>query len=426
MNRPARFWIDPTRIQKGRRLSDQTNPRVSYGQIARLFLRLSLTAFGGPVAHIAMAEDELVERKRWLTRDHFLALVSATNLIPGPNSTEVMIHTGYVLRGIPGAILSGACFIGPAFLLTLALSVVYVTAGTIPEVSSFLRGVSPVIVAVIAHVGWRLLRAALRDAVLWLLFILGTAALLWPGLNLSELVVMLAAGLLYALTKTRLPSSWSFSLFSVFPVAVRSLSDGALWWNGSSFLLPALQTVQAAPAVLWDIFWYFLKIGSVLFGSGYVLISYIQQDVVNGFGWLTTRQLLDAVAIGQTTPGPVLTTVTTVGYIIAGLPGAIAGTLGVFLPSFVLVILTAPLIPRMRRSRFLGAFLSGVNAGVLAAILVTLLDLGNTALRTASSSAWSPPAILLALGALVLLLRFKINTTWLVLAGGAAGLLAQL
>lgn len=401
-------------------MSDQPAPRVSYGEIARLFLRLSLTAFGGPVAHIALAEDELVERKRWLSRDHFLALVSATNLIPGPNSTEVMIHTGYVLRGIPGALVSGACFIGPAFLLTLALSVVYVSAGTIPEVGSLLRGISPVIVAIIAHVGWRLLRAALRDAALWLLFIVATAALLLPGLPVTELAVMLAAGLLYALTKTRLPSSWSSSVFSV--------SSVPLWWNGSlSFsVLPALQTVQAAPAALWDLFWYFLKIGSVLFGSGYILISYIQQDVVNGFGWLTTRQLLDAVAIGQTTPGPVLTTVTTVGYIVAGLPGAIVGTLGVFLPSFVLVILTAPLIPRMRRNRFLGAFLSGVNAGVLAAILVTLLDLGNAALRVADGSAWSPLAVLVALGALGLLLRFKVNATWLILAGGLIGLVTRL
>ncbi|MBL8153773.1 MAG: chromate efflux transporter [Anaerolineae bacterium] len=399
-------------------MTDQPTPRVSYGEIARLFLRLSLTAFGGPVAHIALAEDELVERKRWLSRDHFLALVSATNLIPGPNSTEVMIHTGYVLRGIPGALLSGACFIGPAFLLTLAFSVIYVSAGAIPEVGSLLRGISPVIVAIIAHVGWRLLRAALRDAALWLLFILGTAALLLPGLNISELAVMLAAGLLYAVYKSgfRLPSS--FSVFSV--------SSVPLWWNLSFPLLPALQTVQAAPAALWDIFWYFLKIGSVLFGSGYILISYIQQDVVNGFGWLTTRQLLDAVAIGQTTPGPVLTTVTTVGYIVAGLPGAIVGTLGVFLPSFVLVILTAPLIPRMRRNRFLGAFLSGVNAGVLAAILVTLIDLGNAALHTADGSAWSPLAVLLALGALGLLLRFKVNATWLILAGGLIGLLTQL
>ncbi|MEZ4668620.1 MAG: chromate transporter [Anaerolineae bacterium] len=172
-----------------------------------------------------------------------------------------------------------------------------------------------------------------------------------------------------------------------------------------------------------DIFFYFLRIGSVLFGSGYVLITYIQQDVVNRFGWLTSQQLLDAIAIGQTTPGPVSTAATVVGYIVAGFPGAVLATLGVFLPSFVLVILTAPLIPKMRRSRWLGAFLSGINAGVIAAILVTLLELGSAALRTFGGDSWSPIAIVVALMALLMLIRFRINVIWLIFAGGVLGLL---
>jgi chromate transporter len=186
-----------------------------------------------------------------------------------------------------------------------------------------------------------------------------------------------------------------------------------------------LQTVPAVPPRLWDIFFYFFKVGSVLFGSGYVLISYIQQDVVNGFGWLSGRQLLDAVAIGQITPGPVSTTVAVVGYIIAGLPGALVATLGIFLPCFVLVILTAPLIPKMRQSKFLGGFLSGVNAGVIAAILVTLIELTGAALRTLDGATWSPVAVLLALVALALLIRYKINATWLILMGGVVGLVAS-
>ncbi|MBL8166030.1 MAG: chromate efflux transporter [Anaerolineae bacterium] len=377
-------------------------PRVAYSELIRLFLRLSITAFGGPLAHIAVAEDEIVTRRKWLTREHYLDLVSATNLIPGPNSTEVMIHVGYVMRGIPGAIVTGVCFIAPAMLLTLALAMLYVSSGTIPQVQSMLWGIAPVIIAIIAQVGWRLAQTALKNRVLWVLFIV--AALVLFATPTPEVLVMLGAGLIYALYRVGIPAQAGTLALVALPTLV--------------------QAAQNAPATLWDLFWYFLKIGSVLFGSGYVLITYIQQDIVNGFGWLSAQQLLDAVAIGQTTPGPVLTTVTVVGYIVAGLPGALLATLGVFLPSFVLVILTAPLIPRMRRSRFLGAFLTGVNAGVIAAIGVTLLDLINAGLRNLDGSAWSPLAILLALGALVLLLRFRLNATWLIAAGGLIGVLA--
>lgn len=382
----------------------------SYAELARLFLRLSLTAFGGPLAHIAMAEDEIVTRRQWLTREQYLDLVAATNLIPGPNSTETMIHVGYVTRGIPGALLTGLCFIVPAFLLTLALAVLYVSTGTIPQVGALLWGIKPVIVAIIAHVGYRLLQTALRDRILWILFAASTAILLLS--SVPEVLVMIGAGLVYAVYRAGITPT-TFSLMSIVGAQhVASLH---------SHFAAAVQTI---PVTLWDIFWYFLKIGSVLFGSGYILISYIQQDVVNGFGWLTTQQLLDAVAIGQTTPGPVLTTVAVVGYIIAGLPGAVVATLGVFLPSFMLVILTAPLIPRMKRNRFLSAFLSGVNAGVIAAILATLIDLAGVAFRTLDSAGWSLVNIALALAALSGLIRYKLNATWLILAGGLIGLVA--
>lgn len=377
-------------------------PRVSYGELMRLFLRLSITAFGGPLAHIAIAEDEIVTRRKWLTREHYLDLVSATNLIPGPNSTEVMIHVGYVMRGVPGAILTGACFIAPAMLLTLALALLYVSSGSIPQAQALLRGIAPVIIAIIAQVGWRLAQTALKNRLLWALFAVSSLVLLVTPT--PEVAVMLSAGLIYAVWRAGIPAQ-----------------AGAL----ALLALPTLaQAAQSVPATLWDLFWYFLRIGAVLFGSGYVLITYIQQDVVNGFGWLSAQQLLDAIAIGQITPGPVSTTATVVGYIAAGLPGALVATLGVFLPSFALVILSAPLIPRMRRSRFLDAFLSGVNAGVIAAILVTLLDLVNAGLRTLDGRAWSPLSIALALAALALLLRFRLNATWLIAAGGLVGLLA--
>lgn len=380
-------------------------PRVAYGTLAWLFIRLSLTTFGGPAAHIAIVEEEIVTRRRWLTREHYLDLIAATNLIPGPNSTEVMIHVGYLLRGIPGAVLAGACFIVPPSLLSLALAVLYVGGGSLPQIASVLAGIKPVIVAIIAGVGCRLLRTALRKTGLWVLF--GLSILVIVFSDVPEVLVMLGAGLLYTLVQTG---------------STRRLLAGA---SGLVALPPLAAAPTAATAGIWDIFWYFLKIGSVLFGSGYVLIAYIQQDLVNNFGWLTGQQLLDSIAIGQMTPGPLSTTVTVVGYIVAGVPGAIIGTFGFFLPSFVLVILTAPLIPRMRRSPFLSAFLSGINAGVIAAILVTLVDLANAALR-APDGGWSPAASLLALAALLMLLRFRVSATWLILLGGLVGLAAQL
>lgn len=386
---------------------------VTYGDLIRLFLRLSLTAFGGPIAHIAMAEDEIVTRRGWLTREHYLDLVAATNLIPGPNSTEVMIHVGYVTKGIPGALVAGACFIVPAFLLTLILAVLYSTTGQIPQIEAILWGIKPVIVAIIANVGYRLALTALKNRALWVLFAASVAVVILTPV--PEVIVMVAAGVIYGLYVTGMSGSVA-ALIALLPDLT----------HRTPTLNPLLlQTALAAPPSLWNIFFYFFKIGSVLFGSGYVLISYIQQDVVNGFGWLNGRQLLDAVAIGQLTPGPVSTTVAVVGYIIAGVPGAIAGTLGIFLPCFILVILTAPLIPKMRQSKFLGGFLSGVNAGVIAAILVTLIELTGAALRTLDGTTWSPVAILLALITLGLLIRYKVNATWLILLGGIVGLAAS-
>jgi len=382
--------------------------QVSYAELARLFIRLSLVAFGGPVAHIAMMEQELVTRRHWLTREHYLDLIAATNLIPGPNSTEVAIHVGYTLRGIPGAILTGSCFILPSALIVLLLSIVYVSTGSIPQVEAVLWGVKPVIVAIIANVAYRLVRSAVRWPAQWAVFVAAIAAIIL--LDIPEVLVMLGAGVVYALYVSARSRTASLAGLAL------------LVWNAG--LRPA-DLAASAPAGLGDIFFYFLRIGSVLFGSGYVLITYIQQDLVNTFRWLTSRQLLDAIAIGQVTPGPVSTAATVVGYILAGLPGAAIATVGIFLPSFVLVILTAPLIPRMRKSAVMSGFLTGVNAGVVAAILVTLVDLAQAALRTLDGAAFSPAAVALALAALALLARTKVNATWLIAAGGLVGLAAM-
>jgi chromate transporter len=363
------------------------------------FLTFECACVRRAVAHIALAEDEIVNRRKWLTREHYLDLVAATNLIPGPNSTEVMIHVGHVMRGVPGAILSGFCFIFPVFLITLILAVIYVQSGTLPQINALLWGIKPVIIAVIANAGYRLMQTALKGFELWLLFALSLFAI--GLLNVPEVIVMLSAGMLYALYRSARNGATAF-LFLIQPIT---------------------QQATIVTPSLFDIFWYFLKIGSVLFGSGYLLVAYIQQDLVTGLGWLTPQQLLDAVAIGQTTPGPVFTTATVVGYIAGGFPGAIVATIGIFLPAFVLVILTAPLIPRMRQSKVMSAFLSGINAGVVAAILVTLVELTNVAVRTPDGLSVSPVAIVLAVGSLLALVRWKVNATWLIMIGAIVGLL---
>ncbi len=377
---------------------------VSYGALARVFLRLSVTAFGGPVAHIALAEDELVTRRRWLTRDHYLDLIAAANLIPGPNSTEVMIHVGHSLRGIPGALVSGLCFIGPAFLITLALSALYVSSGALPEVEALFRGIQPVIVAVIAAAGWRLLRSALQGQTLWLLF--AFAAALLAATDLPEVLVMLLAGLLHVLWQSRSSRALPAFLLSGLPT------------------LPGQIVLASGAPGLSELFLYFLRIGAILFGSGYLLVAYIQQDLVVSYGWLGAQQLLDAIAIGQTTPGPVLTTSTAIGMIVAGLPGALLATLGIFLPSFLFVMLSAPFIPRLRKSAPVRALLGGVHAAVVAAILVTLLDLGRAATTDGAGQPWLP-GIALCVLSLVALVRLRVNATWLVLIGAAAGLLLK-
>ncbi len=402
-------------------MTTSTHASVSYAELARLFLRLSLTAFGGPVAHIALAEDEIVARRQWLTRDHYLDLIAATNLIPGPNSTEVMIHIGYTLRGIPGAVLTGTCFIIPAFLVTLALSVLYVSTGSIPQINAVLWGIKPVIVAIIANVAYRLVLTALKSPALWLIFGLSMVALV--AFDLPEVIVMLGAGIVYAGYNSWGRNNAAMALLLFHPAVNLATVGTRHAVSVLPFSILAQQIAQTAQVGLWDLFFYFLRIGSVLFGSGYILVAYIQQDLVDSFRWLTSRQLLDAIAIGQSTPGPVLTTSTVVGYIIAGLLGAVVATFGIFLPSFVLVILTAPLIPKLRKSRVMGAFLTGVNAGVVAAILVTLVDLTQAALRTPDGAALSLPAMALALVALALLVRTKVNATWLIVAGGLVGLL---
>jgi chromate transporter len=403
-------------------------PHVSYAEIARVFLRMSLVSFGGPVAHIAMGESELVTRRGWISRAAYLDMIAASNLIPGPNSTEVMIHVGYHLRGIAGAVLAGVCFIAPSFCITLVVAMLYVATGALPQVGAVLWGIKPVMVALIAQVTVRLFPSVLQNRVLIGLFVAAIAVSApphiarwlgqteWPGYP-SEVVMMLVIGALYALWQTR--DRWWRKPTDGAPLAIVWPALGPLLAQGGT--LTVLGGAGAVAVGLWELFWYFLRVGSVLFGSGYLLVSYLQQDLAHSYGWLTTQQVLDAVAIGQTTPGPVLTTAAVVGYLLAGVGGAVVSTVAIFLPAFVLVIVTAPLLPKVRAAVFWRAFLDGVNVGVLAAILLTLLDLGNVALRTPTAERVSVLALVLFGAALVALLRTKINVTVLIVIGGVVG-----
>lgn len=362
-------------------------------ELARLFLKLGVVGFGGPAAHVGMMEDEVVRRRGWLSRERFLDLVGATNLIPGPNSTELAIHLGRERAGWAGLLVAGTCFIVPAFAIVAAISWAYATWGTLPAAEGLLAGVKPVVLAVIAQALWGLGRAAAKTTPL---AALGAAAAAANALGVHELVVLAAAAALAALAAL---------------ATGRHATAGAL-------LLPALPAAGAGVVVATpgSLFLVFAKIGAVIFGSGYVLLAFLRADLVERLGWLTEAQLLDAVAVGQVTPGPVFTTATFVGWILSGPWGAVAATAGIFLPAFLFVAISAPWIERLRASRPTAAILDGVNVASLGLMVVV-------AVRLAAGALTGPATIALALVAAILLLRFRVNSAWLVLGGALLGML---
>ena len=366
-------------------------PRTSLGELAGLFLRLGATAFGGPAAHIAMMQDEVVRRRAWLTDAHFLDLLGATNLIPGPNSTELAMHIGWERRRGAGLVVAGAAFIVPAMLITGAIGHAYVRYGTLPTARWLLYGVKPVMLAVVAQALWGLAPKAARTTGLRVLGALAAAAV---ALGVHELAVLLASGLAAAAMQAR-----------------REEETGLHQWLP---LAPVAAGGAASAVTLPGLFGVFAKTGSVLFGSGYVLVAFLRADLVTRLRWMTEGQLLDAVAVGQVTPGPVFTTATFIGYVLAGPSGALVATVGIFLPAFVFVALSGPLVPRLRASPRAGAFLDGVNVASLALMAVVTAQLGRAALVDA-------PTVLVALACTAALVRWKVNATWLVLGGAAAG-----
>ena len=376
-------------------MQDPTSPPLSsrLAELARLFFTLGVVGFGGPAAHIAMMEDEVVQKRQWMTPQAFLDLIGATNLIPGPNSTEMTMHVGFARAGWLGLFVAGASFILPAAGLTLVLAWLYVQTAEIPTLEPLLVGIPAAVLAVIAGALWRLGKKAIPSVSLALLAAAVAALLL---LGVREIPALLLGGglgglVLFALRRRSTP-----------PAAV---SIGVPW------LAVAMQGAVAAAPSLGTLALFFLKVGSVLYGSGYVLVAYLEADLVGRYGWLTQTQLLDAIALGQLTPGPVLTTATAVGYLVQGVPGAAVATLAIFLPAFVFTGLLHPLVPRLRQHLLTASLLDAINAASVALMAVVTVRLAVGTLDTAA--AWG-----IALAAVFLVFRRGVHVVWLV--GGAA------
>lgn len=374
--------------------------RGALGELAGLFLRLGLTAFGGPAAHVAMMRDEVVERRRWLTDSEFLDLLAATNLIPGPNSTEMAIHLGYRKGGLRGLLLAGSCFILPATLIVSGMAWVYVRYGDTPQVGWVMYGVGPVIIAIVAQALWKLGATAVKGPVTLVIGVLA-AALSLAGWN--ELGLLALGGVAMAGTRLGRPG----------------ILTGALLTLGATATSVAQATTGVAiPVTLTRLTLCFLKVGSVLFGSGYVLLAFLRADLVDRWGWLTDEQLIDAVTVGQVTPGPVFTTATFIGYLLDGWAGATLATIGIFAPGFLFVACSQPLIPRLRASPVTGAVLDGVVIASLGLMAAVTWSLGR-------STIVDPPTAGLAVVATVALFTWRPNSTWLVLGGAVAGAVLQ-
>ncbi len=369
-------------------------------ELAVLFLRLGATSFGGPAAHIAMMDAEVVGRRGWLTREQLLDYIGAANLIPGPTSTELAIHIGHARAGWPGLIVSGACFIAPATLIVAVMAWAYVRDGALPQLVGLLYGVKPVVVAIVVQALWLLGRTAVRTPALATLGVVSIAA---AAGGVHELLVLAGAALAMALAGSHRRQGAALLIATTGATAAGLASGGA---------------GAATTATLTPLFLVFAKAGALLFGSGYVLLACLRADLVERLHWLTEAQLLDAIAVGQVTPGPVFTTATFIGYVLAGPWGAAVATLGIFLPAFVFVALSGPLVPRLRQSPLASRALDGVNVASLALMAVVSWQLAGATLVDALT-------IAIAAASLVALVRYTVNPTWLIAAGAAVGVIVH-
>jgi chromate transporter len=409
MTKRARCNTFATREHLRDHLMDESIPdttttrRDALRELAVLFLRLGTLAMGGPAAHIAMMEDEVVRRRRWMTHERFLDMLGVCNLIPGPNSTEMAIHIGQLRAGFAGLIVAGACFILPAAAIVLAIAWMYVRFGTMPQAVGLLYGIKPVIIAVVLQALWGLGRTAIKSR---LLAAIAIVALIASLLEVNDMIVLIGGGIVMLAIRAFEDRAAARATLAAIPVAARA--SGA---KGAAIAAAGV----AVPFSLTTLFLFFLKVGAVLFGSGYVLLAFLRTDLVDRLRWLTEAQLLDAVAVGQVTPGPVFTTATFIGYILGGFRGAVVATLGIFLPSFFFVSISGPLIPHLRRSPLAGAFLDGVNVGAWALMAAVTLFLARAAVIDVTT-------MLLAISSAFVLIRYRVNSAWLVIGGGLIGL----
>ncbi len=393
--------------------------RIRLRELATLFLKLGTISFGGPAAHIALMETEVVRKRQWLTRQQFLDLLGAANLIPGPTSTEMAINVGFVRAGWLGLCVAGASFILPAALITAGFAWAYVRFGALTQAVSVLTGIKAAVIAVIAIAIWRLGKTAVKTVDL---AVLAGLALVAFFLGVNPIAILFGGGLLGMLLRQAASLRTPGIPLLTFLSLRRSVSANTAGTVFARFvrLFPTLAVASGAAAAarpsVYRIGLFFLKVGAVLYGGGYVLLAFLDQGLVQQHAWLTHQQLLDAVAIGQFTPGPVLSTATFIGYLLGGVPGAAVATVAIFLPSFFYVALLAPILFRLRQSAWIAAFLDSVNVCAVALMAGVTYRLSTDALR-----GW--PAWVIALLSLAVLLRWKVGPAWIVLAGGVAGLL---
>ena len=367
--------------------------------IAKLFLRLGATAFGGPAAHISIMEDEVVSKRKWMTHQHFLDLVGATNLIPGPNSTEMSIHIGFNRAGYPGLLVSGICFILPAVLITIFFGFIYRTYGTLPKIATFLQGINPAVIAIIFAASIRLGKKAIKNNID--LMAIGLIVFIASMLNVDEIAVLFGGGIvggLWLYLKNKLQKN-AASLLPLFQGIPGLISSGA---------------TAAAGITLWKIGFVFLKIGAVLYGSGYVLIALLQNELVNGNHWITQKQLIDAIAVGQFTPGPLLSATAFIGFQLHGLKGALVAAAATFLPSFIFVAIVNPIIPKLRRSNIMSKFLDAVNVSSVALIAAVAIKFSISTFNN-----WI--AVVIGIVSFFVLIKWNTNTAFVIIGGAVLG-----